>query len=276
MKQRTTTAAILTYAVPAGVVGAVIAVLMLVQANAAVAVADLARALPIGFAAAAGVVASVNPCGFVMLPAYVAYQLGTEEAGYSDLPVPIRMARALAIALTATLGFVLIFASFGAIVAAGGHVLGKGFPYLGLAVGLGMVGFGGYLLLSRRYVGILAASRIQVTPRRNLGNALVFGIGYAVGSLSCTLPIFMVVVGGALATAGFVESFSQFIAYALGMGAMMVAVTLAVTLFREATARWVSGVLPYARRASAFFLVAAGAYLVWYWAFFADIFRVFI
>ena len=266
----------LAYAIPAAVVGALIAVLVTVQGNAEAAFADFAGALPIGFAAAAGLVASVNPCGFFMLPSYIAYQLGTEEAGYNEIAAPLRVVRALGVAITATLGFVLIFVAFGAVVSAGGSALGQVFPYLGLAIGLAMVGFGAFLLVSHRYVGILAASRIQVTPQRNIGNAFVFGIAYAVGSLSCTLPIFMVVVGGSLATEGFFESLSQYVAYSLGMGVVIVAVTLGAALFRDAISRWLRGALPHVHRASSFFMLGAGAYLIWYWLVFADIFGVFL
>ena len=275
-RKRPQSAAILAYAIPAAVVGALIAVLVTVQGNAEAAFADFAGALPIGFAAAAGLVASVNPCGFFMLPSYIAYQLGTEEAGYNEIAAPLRVVRALGVAITATLGFVLIFVAFGAVVSAGGSALGQVFPYLGLAIGLAMVGFGAFLLVSHRYVGILAASRIQVTPQRNIGNAFVFGIAYAVGSLSCTLPIFMVVVGGSLATEGFFESLSQYLAYSLGMGVVIVAVTLGAALFRDAISRWLRGALPHVHRASSFFMLGAGAYLIWYWLVFADIFGVFL
>jgi cytochrome c biogenesis protein CcdA len=46
------------------------------------AVASVAGLLPVGFAFAAGMVASANPCGFFMLPAYISYHLGTEEDGF--------------------------------------------------------------------------------------------------------------------------------------------------------------------------------------------------
>ena len=275
-RKRPQSAAILAYAIPAAVVGALIGVLASVQGNATAAVDGFARSLPIAYAAAAGLVASVNPCGFFMLPSYIAYQLGTEEAGYNETAVPLRAARALGVAITATLGFVLIFVAFGAVVSAGGSALGEIFPYLGLVIGLAMVGFGVFLLVSHRYVGILAASRIQITPRRNLGNAFVFGIAYAVGSLSCTLPIFMIVVGQSLAAEGFFESLSQYVAYSLGMGVVIVAVTLGAALFRDAISRWLRGALPHVHRASSFFMVGAGAYLVWYWLVKADIFGVFI
>lgn len=262
---------VLGYGVPALLVAVLIGALISVQANAEAAVSDFAGALPIGFAAAAGVVASVNPCGFFMLPGYVAYQLGTQESGYDQLSGFRRVGRALAVGLMATLGFVLIFAAVGAVIAAGGNFLGRVFPFLGLTVGVLMVIFGAYLLISHRYIGVLAASRIQVTPQRNLGNAFVFGLGYAVGSLSCTLPIFLVVVGGALGAAGFLASFSQFLAFALGMGVVVIAVTIGAAIFRDAVARFLRGALPHVHRASSLFLVGAGGYLIYYWVFFAGL-----
>lgn len=263
--------AALSYGLPGLTVAVLIGVLISLQANAEAAVSEFAGALPIGFAAAAGVVASVNPCGFFMLPGYVAYQLGTQEAGYDQLSGFRRVSRALAVGLMATLGFVLIFAAVGAVIAAGGTFLGRVFPFLGLAVGVLMVIFGAYLLITHRYIGVLAASRIQVTPQRNLGNAFVFGLGYAVGSLSCTLPIFLVVVGGALGAAGFLASFSQFLAFALGMGVVVIAVTVGAAVFRDAVARFLRGALPHVHRASSLFLVGAGGYLIYYWVFFAGL-----
>ena len=54
------------------------------------AVASLAGWLPVGWAFAAGMVASVNPCGFLMLPTYISYHLGTQEEGYYEQPVAKR------------------------------------------------------------------------------------------------------------------------------------------------------------------------------------------
>jgi len=38
--------------------------------------------LPVFWAFGAGLLASVNPCGFALLPSYVAYFLGTEESAF--------------------------------------------------------------------------------------------------------------------------------------------------------------------------------------------------
>ena len=59
----------------------------------------------------------------------------------------------------------------------------------------------------------------------------------AIGSLSCTLPAFLVVVGSSLASEGFADSLAQFVWYALGMGSILVAVTIGAALFRGAVDR---------------------------------------
>ena len=231
------------YGVPAAIVIVLLGGLIIVQSGTEANVASAAAALPIGFAMAAGIVASVNPCGFFMLPTYIAYQLGTEEAGFDRLSAGRRTLRALAVGGTATAGFAVVFLAVGLVVAAGAGWVGRVFPFAGLGVGVLMLLFGMYLLVSHRYVGILAASRVTVTPRRNIRNAFVFGVGYAISSLACTLPIFLAVVGTALSAGGFLASFGQFASYALGMGIVIVAVTVGSALFRDAVSKWLRGAL---------------------------------
>lgn len=261
-----------SFVIPAVLVVVSLFLLISVRDGAEAAMANLANVLPLGYAFAAGMVASVNPCGFFMLPSYLSYHMGTEEAGFYESPAPLRLARALALGGTATVGFIVVFGIVGAVIATGGYWLVRGFPYAGVGIGVAMIAVGLWLLVTRRSLGIMAASRIAVTPGRNLRNVLLFGMGYAVGSLSCTLPVFLVVVGSALATGGFLASLGQFIGYALGMGLILVAVTLGAALFRGSVAIWLRGILPHVHRMSALFLMGAGAYLIYYWVFYADFF----
>jgi len=261
-----------SFILPALAVVAILFMLIGLRDGAEAAMSNLANLLPVGYAFAAGMVASVNPCGFFILPSYISYHLGTEEDGYYQTNVANRAGKALLLGGVATVGFVVVFAAIGAIIATGGYWLVTVFPYAGVAIGAAMIGLGIWLLVTRRSIGIIAASRVSITPQRNLGNVFLFGIGYAVGSLSCTLPVFLVVVGSALASQGFAASFVQFIGYALGMGAILVAVTLGAALFRGTVARWLRAAIPYVHRMSALFLLAAGAYLIYYWVFYADFF----
>jgi cytochrome c biogenesis protein CcdA len=261
-----------SFILPALAMVAILFLLISLRDGAEAAMSNLANLLPVGYAFAAGMVASVNPCGFFMLPSYISYHLGTEEAGFYETHVANRAVKALLLGGVATVGFVVVFAAIGSIISTGGYWLVTVFPYAGVAIGAAMIGLGLWLLVTRRSIGILAASRVSITPQRNLRNVFLFGIGYAVGSLSCTLPVFLVVVGSALATQGFAASFGQFIGYALGMGAILVAVTLGSALFRGTVARWLRVAVPYVHRMSALFLLGAGAYLIYYWVFYADFF----
>ncbi len=259
-----------SFAVPVALVVGLFVLLLSIRDSAEATVANVAGLLPVGFAFAAGMVASVNPCGFFMLPAYISYHLGTEEDGFYTQPASLRLGKGLLLGGVTTLGFLVVFAVVGGIISAGGQWLVRVFPYAGIAIGGLMILVGLWLLVTHRTLGIMAASRVTVSPQRNLRNVFLYGIVYAVGSLSCTLPIFLVVVGSSLASAGLLGSLSQFVGYALGMGSILVAVTLGAALFQGTVARSLRKALPYVHRVSALFMVGAGAYLIYYWVFFAD------
>lgn len=263
----------LSLALPALIVGALILLLIRLQGRTEAAAADLANLLPVGFAFAAGIVASVNPCGFLLLPTYIGFQLGNSDDDFYERPLGSRLAKAISLGLLATLGFMAVSGVVGILVAAGGQALIRGFPYAGLLIGAGMAGLGVWLLVTHANLGILPASRLTIDPQRNPRNVFWFGVVYAAGSLSCTLPIFLVVVGSALATQGVLASFGQFVAYALGMGSVLILATVGTALFREAVLGALKRAIPHVHRASAMFLIGAGVYLLYYWIFFAGVFQ---
>ncbi len=261
-----------TFIIPAVLVVGLLFLLISFQGGIETTVANLALLLPVGYAFAAGMVASVNPCGVLLLPSYALYQLGTEEADFDQSPAAKRALKALLIGGMATAGFIAIFAIVGSFLAAGGRWLINVFPYAGLVIGGVMIVLGLWLLVMHRTIGIMAASRVAISPQRNLGNVFLFGIVYAIGSLSCTLPIFLVVVGGSLANQGLLAALGQFIGYALGMGTVLIAVTVGTALFRETVSRLLRRIVPHVHRMSALFLMGAGAYLIYYWVFQAGLF----
>jgi len=258
-------------AIPVFVVAGLLVFLLSIRDGAETVMANLATLLPVGYAFGAGMVASVNPCGFFLLPSYISYHLGTEETDYYKIPVRKRILKALMLGAVATTGFVVIFALAGGLISAGGQWLIRIFPYAGVTIGGVMILLGLWLVVTRRMLGIVAASRFTISRERNLRNVFFFGIAYAAGSLSCTLPIFLVVVGSSLTSTGLVSSIGQFISYSLGMGAILITVTVGSALFQGSVTKWLRQAVPYVHRASAMFLVAAGAYLVYYWVFFVGL-----
>jgi cytochrome c biogenesis protein CcdA len=258
-------ATIASFAVPAVLVIGVLFLVIVLREGAESAIAQLASLLPVGYAFSAGMVASVNPCGFLLLPSYILYHLGTAEADFYRQKTSKRLRKALTMGGVATLGFVAVFAVVGSITAAGAYWLNAVFPHTRAAIGLAMVVLGIWLLLTRRTLGLQAASRVTITPRRNMGNVFLFGIVYAIGSLSCTLPIFLVVIGSALSSQAWGNALSQFIGYALGMALVFVVVTVGAALVRQAITQRLRSVVFYVNRFSAFLLVGAGGYLIYDW-----------
>ncbi|MER3405966.1 MAG: hypothetical protein C4289_13055, partial [Chloroflexota bacterium] len=74
-------------------------------------VANAISWLPLGYAFSAGMVATVNPCGVLLLPSLVAYYLGQNVA--AGVPAWRRAARAFLLGAMGTLGFVAIFTVVG-------------------------------------------------------------------------------------------------------------------------------------------------------------------
>ena len=62
------------------------------------------------------------------------------------------------------------------------------------------------------YAEELAAEMLATT----LGSIFLFGVSYAIASISCTLPIFLVVVFGTLSRTNFVSGLATFVAYGWG------------------------------------------------------------
>ncbi|MDR7563644.1 MAG: cytochrome c biogenesis protein CcdA [Armatimonadota bacterium] len=226
-------------------------------------IATLATWLPVGYAFAAGMVAAVNPCGILLLPSLAAYALAQTDPESSGR----RATRALAFGSLSTLGFVVLFGAAGLVIGTGGYVLAQAFPYGGMLIGGILVLLGTWLVLSGRELGLAAASRVweRVRPRNDLLSYFGFGVAYGVCSLACTLPVFLAVVGSAVASGSWLVAAGRFVGYALGMGTVLTAVLVGVAFFEAAVTRWIRTVVPYVHRLAAAFLIGAGVFTMGYW-----------
>ena len=86
----------------------------------------------------------------------------------------------------------------------------------------------------------------------------LYGISYAVASLSCTIPIFIGIVSTTLERESFVAGVATFLAYGLGMGMTLAILTIAVALARSGIVRSFRRVLPHVNRISGGFLMLKG------------------
>lgn len=219
--------------------------------------------MPLALALVAGALASANPCGFPLLPAFLSFYVGAEEA---VLPrAPARVAQGLLVGLLVAAGFLAVFAVVGIPIAYGVTQITSTIPWAGLAIGIVMV-VAAVAGLPGRAVYLNPRRPLRVERRRRPATMVWFGAAYAICSLGCTLPIFVALVGASLATASVIEGTVVFGAYALGMATMLMALSLGAALARDGLARRLKRLLPYMHRVASGLLLIAGAYLTYYWA----------
>ncbi|MCL6567947.1 MAG: hypothetical protein K6T35_03490 [Meiothermus silvanus] len=221
--------------------------------------------LPVAYAFGAGMLASVNPCGFLMLPAYATYYVSTDERGNRGRSALARSGRAVQLGLLATLGFLAVFAPLGLILSLGGRWLVRYVPYSSLVMGLVLLALGLSLLVSRRHLGLASTGRVRLRRTKSAAGVFLFGTGYAVASLGCTLPIFLVVVGSALTVQGPFSGLLQLVNYALGMGLVLTAVSVSAALAHGVLVRQLQRLVPVVESVSGVLLIGAGLYLMYYW-----------
>ena len=230
---------------------------------------NLGLLAPLGFAFAAGIASAFNPCGFAMLPAYLGLYLGANDKDYES-PNPVRqIGRAIVVGGAVTAGLVALFGTAGAVIGLGARAFVVDvLPWVGLVIGIVLAITGAWLVGGGKlYTGIAAraSSRIGSPGQVSLRGYFMFGLSYGTASLSCTLPIFLAVVGSTLAVSSLATSLGQFFLYALGMGVVIVTLTLGMAIFKGAMVRTVRKALPYIQPIGNWLMVVAGMYIVFYW-----------
>ncbi len=210
----------------------------------------------------AGLVATVNPCGFAMLPAYLGYFIGLDDDTV-DRSAAIR--RAFVIGGVVSAGFLLVFGVTGAIMVAGLRSIATYIPWAALVVGVGLVGLG-IALLRGFYLNVRLPQVKRVRREHNYRAIFAFGVSYALASLSCTLPIFLSLVAGTFTQASFFGGFAAFLAYAAGMSFVLLAVTVAMALGKVTLVKRMRAASQHVNRISGVVLILAGGFIVWYWS----------
>lgn len=236
---------------------------------------DLGLAIPLGFAFAAGMASAVNPCGFAMLPAYLGLYLGSNDQGEASGNPMKQVGRAVMVAGTVTGGFIVLFGLAGILLSLGTRSIVVGvLPFVGLAIGVLLTALGAWLIGGGKLYTDLAARAASHMGNANQVNAkgyFLFGLSYGTASLSCTLPIFLAVVGTTLAVTGIITAVGQFLLYALGMGLVIMILTVGIAVFKGAMVSRIRKALSYVQPVGAWLMVLAGAYIVFYWLTLGDL-----
>ena len=204
-------------------------------------------------ALAAGLVAAFNPCGFAMLPSFLAMLVSG----------PGGVLRALRLSTAMTAGFVTVFGLIGFVISIATAPIQQHLPWVTVVTGVLLAGLGCWMLSGRDLS--LPVPRLSVGgPSRSFLALYGYGASYAVASLSCTIAPFLAVTGLVSGAGDVVNGLAAFVAYGLGMGVVVGLLAMLVALAQDAAVRRTRAVLPHVLRISGAFLLLAGVYVAYY------------
>jgi len=216
----------------------------------------------LGFAFSAGMAAFFSPCSFALLPAYISFVIGRNEQKEEAKSLFRRGMKGASFGVIVTLGFVSLFLTIGTLISLAGSGVRPHIPLLIVVSGIVLIALGIRWLLKPE-TKVLKCSPMQ--RRRGILSFYLFGIGYAIGAISCVFPLFMGIVLPVLSTGDLLSGILVFLSYALGMGIMMIVVSIAVTLSKDIFLKRLEWATRHIKRVSGIILLLVGIYLIYYW-----------
>lgn len=208
-----------------------------------------------------GVLAAVNPCGFVLLPTYLVYYLGEETAVDSTRTVAV--ARALRVGAAVSAGFVSLFVVVGLISRLFTDAIERNAKYASLVIGLGLLAMG--IAMVAGWKPRIITPNLATERTRTVRSMFMFGLAYAIASIGCTIGFLTTVILGSVGRFGFASGVLSVVLYGLGMGLLVTSLTVAIALARLGFVSFLRRGLRWFDTASGILVTLTGAYLTWYW-----------
>jgi cytochrome c-type biogenesis protein len=208
-----------------------------------------------------GMLAAVNPCGFVLLPTYLLYFLGLSsgQAGVERASI----GRALSVSGAVSAGFISVFVIVGLVTEFATSWFNANAKYLTGGIGLVLVVLGASMLFGYRLP--ISTPKVDAGGRdRTVASMFVYGIAYAVASIGCTLPLFVVNLFGTARSSGFGAGLANVAMYGLGMALLVTALTVSLAVANMGLLKVLRRAMQYVEMVAGAFVFLSGLYLLWY------------
>lgn len=209
-----------------------------------------------------GVMAAVNPCGFVLLPTYLLYYLGTELNRETESPA-VTLRRGLSVGAAVSSGFIALFLVVGIITRGFTKVIQDNADYASLVIAIALIAMG--IAMLSGWKPSIAQPNMAINKQRTWRNMFVFGIAYAIASLGCTIPLLITAVLGSFGRDGYVSGVISVVLYGLGMGLLVTSLTVALAFARFGLVSIIKRGFPIFDKVASLAVLLTGVYLAWYW-----------
>jgi cytochrome c biogenesis protein CcdA len=208
-----------------------------------------------------GLLAAVNPCGFVLLPTYLMYFLGVSGRPGTQRAT---VRRALLVSAALSAGFMTIFIIVGSVSRLFTDWLNQNAKYVSLLIGVALVILGIAMLFGYRLP--FSTPKLETGKRdQTVASMYVFGLAYAIASIGCTIGPFSATVLGTIDTDGFFQGIIAIVLYGLAMSLLITTLTVTLALAQGGLLKSLRIGMTYVEIASAVIMILSGLYLTWYW-----------
>ena len=208
-----------------------------------------------------GLLAAVNPCGFVLLPTYLMYFLGVSGRPGTQRAT---VRRALLVSAALSAGFMTVFVIVGGISRLFTDWLNQNAKYLALLIGVALVILGIAMLFGYRLP--FSIPKLETGKRdQTIASMYIFGLAYAIASIGCTIGPFSATVLGTIDTDGFFQGVVAIALYGIAMSLLITTLTVTLALAQGGLLKSLRTGMKYVETASAVVMILSGLYLSWYW-----------
>ena len=208
-----------------------------------------------------GILAAVNPCGFVLLPTYLLFFLGMREE--TDLGTSERIRQALVVSSGVSVGFLGVFLVIGIISRLFTQWIELNAKYASFLIGFALL-FAGLRMMTG-WIPKFAMPQIGGGQNRNFRAMTIYGVAYAVASIGCTIGFLTTAVFGSIAVNGFVSGVISIVLYGLGMAMLVMALTVSLAFAKTGLVTMIKSRMRIVERFGAVLVTFTGFYLIWYW-----------
>jgi cytochrome c-type biogenesis protein len=207
-----------------------------------------------------GLLSFFAPCAFPLLPGYISYYLGRYEGGPT-------LSGSVKAGIASATGINGMFALIGAAVAVGGVAVKPYITYFAPIVGVGIVLLGlsmvfGKAEIFRKFGGVLSSYSSKLGGRARYSGLFLYGVGYGLAAMGCQAPVFIALIFAGLATGGVLEAFMVFLSFSIGMGCMMITVSVIVGTAKMKLLTRLKELIPLINRACGVIIIFVGVYFL--------------
>ncbi len=250
-----------------------------------------------GLAFGAGIATFFSPCAFPLLPGYMTYYLSSEEA--TDLDRRQTIKKGVIQGTAPALGMFTFFCLIGLLAALIGSVIIEAEAYFVTAVAIVIIIMGTAMLMNidipyqrvtqpikdllkklyevvkgatkgvvsketlEKGAGKVTGKEIKLDTGEGYGALYTYGFGYAMASTGCVAPLFIAIIFLAINSGGALMAFGALIFYGLGMGVLMIGVTVMVALSKNIILSKLRELMPLIKKVSAIVLIIVGIMLLY-------------